>query len=135
MIEHEGIVERISDRHVVVRITSMSACALCHAKSMCSTLDSKDKMIDVFTKENVEQGQKVMVTCSQEQGFRAVGLAYLLPIILVIVVLAVTVLLTQNEKLAGTLSLAILIPYFVILRMMNNRLKKTFSYEIKPINE
>ena len=135
IIEHEGIIEKIADKRVMVRITSLSACGLCHAKSMCSSSNSEDKMIDIFTKEKVEIGQKVVVLGSERQGFKAVCLAYLMPVILVVAVLAVTMSVTGNEKIAGIMSLAVLIPYFVILRFINDRLRKTFLFKIKPINE
>ena len=135
IIEHEGIIESISDKHVMVRITSLSACGLCQAKSMCSTSNSEDKIIDIFTKEKVKIGQKVMILGSERQGFKAAWMAYLLPVILVVAVLAVTMSVTGNEKIAGIMSLAVLIPYFVILRIINDRLRKTFLFKIKPINE
>jgi len=134
-IEHEGIVEKISEKNVIVRIASMSACGLCHAKSMCSMSETKDKMIDIFTKEKVEIGQKVMVVGSRGQGFKAAGLAYLLPVFIVVAVLSVSMTLTGNEIFSGIISLAALAPYFLILRNINNRLKKTFSFNLKPINE
>jgi len=62
-------------------------------------------------------------------------LAYLMPVILVVAVLAVTMSVTGNEKIAAIMALAVLIPYFVILRFINDRLRKTFLFKIKPINE
>jgi len=102
---------------------------------MCSTSNSEDKIIDIFTKEKVKIGQKVMILGSERQGFKAAWMAYLLPVILVVAVLAVTMSVTGNEKIAGIMSLAVLIPYFVILRIINDRLRKIFLFKIKPINE
>ena len=134
-VEHEGIVEKVSEDHVTVRITSESACAGCHAKSACTLSNSEDKMIDIYTKEKVSTGQKVMIVGTQGQAFKATWIAYLLPVILVVIVLAITNFLSKNEELSGILALAVIIPYFLILRTINDRLKKTFSFKIKLIKE
>ncbi|MDR2928322.1 MAG: SoxR reducing system RseC family protein [Cytophagaceae bacterium] len=134
-IKHEGVVEKVSGQHVSIRITSLSACAACHAKSACTVADSSEKLIDIYTKEMVKTGQRVMIVGNQALGFKAAWLAYLLPAILVIAVLSITVFITNHEGLAGILALAVLVPYFTILKMINNRLRKTFSFKIEPINE
>ena len=134
-IEHEGVVEKVSEENVTVRITSQSACGECHAKPACTMAESKDKLIEIYTKEKVTHGQKVMVTITQKQGFTATWLAYLLPVILVVIVLSITYFISNNEELSGILALVVIVPYFIILRALNDKLKKTFSFKIKPINE
>ena len=46
-ISHIGIVEEIKGQAVQVRIQQASACDLCHAKSMCSSADTKEKFIEL----------------------------------------------------------------------------------------
>ena len=46
-IEHEGIITGISESHIFVRIIQHSACAGCHAASLCTTTDQKEKIIEV----------------------------------------------------------------------------------------
>lgn len=43
-IEHEGIITGISKSHIFVRIIQHSACAGCHAASLCTTTDQKEKL-------------------------------------------------------------------------------------------
>ena len=134
IIEHEGVIDSIVDERVMVRITSLSACSACHAKTACGASNSKEKIIDIYTKEKFEEGQRVMVYGTHSQGFKATWIAYVLPVILIVSVLTIIYLLTGNEGLAGIMSLVALIPYFVIIKMINERLKKTFSFKIETLN-
>ena len=46
-INHNGIIEKIDGGTVYVRIIQQSACSGCHAKSMCTASESKEKIIEV----------------------------------------------------------------------------------------
>ena len=61
-IEHEGIVDHISDKAIRVKIMSMSACASCHAKGACTVADMEEKEVEVPLAGNYKVGQRVMVT-------------------------------------------------------------------------
>ena len=119
----------------MVRITSLTACAGCHVKSACNMANSNDKIIEIYATEKVVSGQKVMIIGSQTQGYQAVLLAYVVPVVIIITILAVTVSITGKEGIAGILSILFLIPYFLFLRTFNDKLKKTFSFKIEPIND
>ena len=134
IIEHEGTVIKNENGHIAVSIISQTACAGCHAKSACNLSDSTEKIIEIHSADKVTIGQKVMIIGNQTQNNKAVLLAYILPVIIIITILAVTVSITKNEALAGFLSILFLIIYFISLRAFNDRLKKTFSFKIETIN-
>ena len=48
---HSGIVERIDDGCVHVRIVQTSACAACKVAGYCNAAESKEKIIDVKKKK------------------------------------------------------------------------------------
>ena len=48
IIKHRGIVEKVTDSHVIVRIVQTSACSACSAKGLCNASESKEKLIDVY---------------------------------------------------------------------------------------
>jgi sigma-E factor negative regulatory protein RseC len=131
-IEHEGIVTEVSPQFIKVRIVNESACASCHAKGSCTTADLQDKIIDIYqTESNVQPGQKVMLLGKKTLAPKAVLLAYGYPIILILTVLITTFFLTNNELLSGGLALSVLVPYYVVIFLLKDRLKKTFSFTIK----
>nr|WP_319401913.1 SoxR reducing system RseC family protein [uncultured Carboxylicivirga sp.] len=131
-IEHEGFVEEVNPQHIKVRIVNESACASCHAKGACTAADLKDKLIDVHQSiSNIKVGQKVMLLGKKSLAPKAVLLAYIYPLILILVTLITVFYATNNELLSGILSLAVLVPYFIIIYFMRNKLEQTFSFSIK----
>ena len=131
-IEHEGVVEKSESGHVWVRILSQSACASCHAKSACTAADQQEKTIEVTSNQTFVTGEKVVLIGQQKQGLQAAWWAYILPLFLVLATLIISFGLTANENLSGLLSIGILIPYFLGLKLMHNKFVKTFSFSIKP---
>ncbi|HHU57927.1 MAG TPA: SoxR reducing system RseC family protein [Bacteroidales bacterium] len=134
-IEHEGIVDQISDKAIRVKIMSMSACASCHAKGACTVADMEEKEVEVPLAGNYKVGQRVMVTGSTAQGLQAAWWAYILPILLLLLTLFVSFSLTGNEALAGLLALVVLVPYFGLIKLSEKFMKKTFQFTINSINE
>lgn len=131
-IEHEGIVEEANHQHIKVRIVNESACASCHAKGACTTADLQDKLIDVYqTISNISVGQKVMLLGKKSLAPKAVLLAYVFPLVLILATLIIVFYVTNNELLAGISSLLILVPYFTLIYFMRNKLERTFSFTIK----
>ena len=133
-IEHRGIIQTISDDKITVGIISESACASCHAKGACTVADIKDKEVEISNfSSSFHVGQQVIITGHSSQGFKALFLGYLLPFILVISTLVISNLITNNEGLSGILALGILVPYYFVLFLFRDRMKKSFEFNIKPI--
>lgn len=135
-ISHIGIVEDIKGQAVQVRIQQASACDLCHAKSICSSADTKEKIVEVRAAEgSVSIGDKVMVEGAASMGMKAVFLAYVLPLVLLILVmvLCLTLIAPGNEVLAALVSLGILLPYAFLLYLLKDKLSKKFRFEIRSL--
>lgn len=134
-IEHQGIVEHADGEHARVRILSQSACASCHAKGVCTAADLQEKLIDASCDRNYAPGERVTLVGESKLGLQAAWWAYILPLFLMMSTLIATYTLTNNENLAGLLALGILVPYFLIIKLFNNKFFKTFSFTIKPSTE
>ncbi|MCU4176889.1 SoxR reducing system RseC family protein [Carboxylicivirga sp. N1Y90] len=131
-IEHEGIVAEVNPQQIKVRISNESACASCHAKGSCTTADLQDKLIDVYQSiSDINVGQKVMLLGKKSLAPKAVLLAYIYPILLILGTLISVFYTTGNELLAAGLSLLILVPYFTIIYLNKDKLKRTFTFTIK----
>ena len=89
-IEHEGIITGISKSHIFVRIIQHSACAGCHAASLCTTTDQKEKIIEVEKCDfPIQIGDKVSVALSTSAGYRAIWFTAALPVILIMLSLVI----------------------------------------------
>lgn len=136
-IRHQGTVENINGSHVRVRILQTSACASCSAKSFCSSADSKEKLIDIYDADtsSLHVGQEVVVSGATSTGMRAVGLAFGVPFVILIVALFVLYRLTRGDEVTSALgALAMLIPYYIWLYVARGRMRRRFAFKIETTN-
>jgi len=133
-IEHKGRIDSITGNKIHVSFLAMSGCASCHAKGVCSAGDMQEKSVDVYDFSNqYKVGDNVNVTLKQSLGFRALFLGYVLPFILVLLILIILSSVTSNEAIAGLSALSILIPYYLILFLLKDKIKKDFAFTINKI--
>ena len=132
-ISHEGIVTKITDDELEIKILAQSACAACHAKSACGMGEQAEKTLTVPRPKDKEfaLNQKVNVRMAIGQGNKAAVLAYLIPIILLLAVLFVCLGIGLGEGLAALISIVALIPYYIVLYMKRNKLKRQFDYIVE----
>ena len=132
-ISHEGIVTKITDDELEIKILSQSACAACHAKSACGMGERSEKILTVPRPKNKDFAlmQKVNVKMTIGQGNKAAVLAYLIPIILLLAVLFVCLGVGLGEGLSALVSIVALIPYYIVLYLKRDKLKKQFEYIVE----
>lgn len=128
-IEHQGIIIDIDGKLAHVKIEQTSACASCHVKSVCGASDKSEKTIDAnIMDKSLKVGDQVTIIGQKSLGIQAVLLAYILPFIVIIATLFIANIFTTNELIIGTCALASLIPYFVVLRLMRNKIQAKFQF-------
>ena len=132
MIDHDGIIEHIEGDVAHVKINSESAGAACHAKGVCGAADQEEKYLDIPL-EGVEyqRGETVRIQVARRLGFKAVALGYVYPFVLLMAVLIMLTVAGINELKAGMIALLSLLPYYLVLFLARNRIKKTFTFSIQ----
>ena len=131
-IEHSGFVTRIEGKNIQVQIIQMSACSSCHAKGACSAADMDEKFVDVeSTDDTLRIGDQVNIVGESSTGLLAVLLAFVIPFMLILTSLFVLRNIVPNEAVSGTVSLALLIPYYIILSLFNKKLKRKLQFRIE----
>lgn len=134
-ISHIGIIEKIEGSTVHVKIVQQSACSECHAQSMCCASESKDKIIDIQDSSGIFQvGEKVMIYGQSSMGMLAVLLAFVIPILIVVTAIALGTSREWDETVTGLSGLLLLVPYYYILYLLRNKLKKRFVFTLKKLN-
>lgn len=131
-IGHDGIIESIDGDEISVKILQISSCASCQAKSLCHISESKEKVIEVSVPKSsmYHVGQKVTVVGTSSQGLRAILLAFVIPLIILLTTLFICIGITGDEGLAALLSLLALVPYYIVLLLCKKRLKMFFQFSI-----
>ena len=133
-ISHSGIVESIEDGCVKVRIVQTSACAACKVAGYCNAAESKEKIVDVFgdaTAKELAVGQQVTVTTSGQVAAKALMWGFGLPFVLMVAVLVLVLWLTGSEGKAALSGLAALVPYYILLWLLRNRMRQQLSFSIE----
>ena len=141
MIKHDGIVIAVnSDNTVRVRIVQTSACSACKAKAMCASAESKEKeILALFVgeeakrregeKQDIKLGDEVVVMVQQKMGWKAVLLAYILPFVVMMTVVAIgNGLLGIREEVIGTAALCAMGVYYIVLGFFKDKIQKDFSF-------
>jgi positive regulator of sigma E activity len=129
--EQRGIIESVNDKMVTVRIDRGSACSHCSAQGLCNLAESTERIIEVNTStQSFSVGEWVQVTMSRSMGNKAILLGYFIPFVLLISTLLISSAFRLPDWIAGMVSLLILIPYFIILYIFRERLRRTFSFSI-----
>ena len=132
MIDHAGVIERIEGDRAQVRIVSESACAACHAKGVCGAADQEEKYIDVDLPDpGFHEGDPVRVEVARNLGIKAVGLGYIYPFLLVMVVLIGLLTAGMTELRAGLAALISLLPYYLLLFLFRRKIGSTFTFSLK----
>lgn len=132
-IKHAGVVDGVEGECVRVRILQSSACSACKVAAHCNASETKEKIIDVMDADacHYQKGDQVMVVADTAVGFRASLYGYLLPLILMVVTLVGALAATHSEGLAAVSALGILIPYYVLLFLMRNKLRNRLSFTLE----
>lgn len=130
MIKHDGIVIAVNgDGTVLVRIVQTSACAACKAKAMCASAESKEKEILAIGDGLLAVGDEAEVIVQQKMGWKAILLAYMLPFIVMITVVAIgNGQLGIREEVIGTAALCAMGVYYIVLGFFKDKIQKEFSF-------
>ena len=134
VIEHQGRIDSINGNKIQVRFMTMSACASCHAKGVCTASDMESKEVEVQDDSGqFREGEEVNVLLRRTLGFKALIFGYIIPFMLVIVTLFISSALFKNEAVAGLTSLAVLVPYYFGLYLRRSQFKKHFTFELQKL--
>ena len=129
-ILHEGIVEYVCSENYRVRILQASACCSCSARQLCRSSESKEKVIEVRGHyPTLQVGDKVTLSGSVRQGLRASILAYVVPLIFMLVALFAGSQI-GGEGVGALAALMVLALYYGILYLFRNRLGKQFTFSL-----
>jgi sigma-E factor negative regulatory protein RseC len=133
-ISHSGIVESISEGCVQVRILQTSACAACKVAGHCHASESKEKIVDVLNVHDISRlkvGDSVVVSASRDVANRALLLGFGVPFLILVSVLLIMLRMVSDEGLAAVTALLALIPYYLVLYLMRDRIQQKMAFSIE----
>lgn len=136
-VSHRGVVTKVTDGELEVRILSKSACAACHIKSACNIAEMQEKIVILPKPEDSDfkDGDEVEINMTVAQGNKAVLFAYLIPVVLVIAMIFILNAMNLEQGLNALISIGILVPYYFVVYLFRNKLKEKFQYRIEHVSD
>ena len=132
-ITHQGVVDSIEGDRVRVRILQHSACSACKVAGHCNASETKEKVVEVHTVSTslFSVGQTVTVEADASMGLKASLYGYVLPLIWMVGVLVGVRMASGSDGLVALASIASLIPYYLLLYLFRNKVKRQLCFRIK----
>ena len=130
---HSGKILEINPDFTTVQIIVSSACATCHAKSMCGMSEDEEKVIMVPTDPYADHqvGDEVQVMTKMTMGLKAVWISYVIPLaILMILILSLSSVI-GNEVISGLVAIGGVGVYYLVIWLLRDRLQNEFLFYIK----
>lgn len=135
-ISHKGKIIDITPLMTTVEIVSESACASCHAKGLCGMSESARKNVQLPTSgwDSYQIGDEVNVLLKSTMGHKAVWVAYVAPLVVLMAVLLGLVALGAGELAAGLGGIAAVCVYYFCIWLLRDRLKNEYVFTLERIN-
>jgi sigma-E factor negative regulatory protein RseC len=134
-VNHCGVIKRIDGHTIYVRIVQQPACTGCHAKSICTTANGKEQVIEVTDCSGTfHTNESILLEGKNSMELQAVLLAFLFPLTLVVTTIFIGTGMQWDESSSALAGLLLLLLYYIILYFFRNALKKKFVFTIKKIN-
>lgn len=135
IIEHQGVVDSVEGCRVRVSIMQQSACSGCKARSMCTSSESKERVMEVFEQDAESKyavGERVCVCGTLSMGKQAVAFAFGVPMLLTVVAMCLCLAVLHVSELAAVASWLVLMAlYFSMLYAFRDKMEKRFALWIK----
>lgn len=130
-ISHSGKIVEITPQQIVVEIVSESACASCHASALCGMAEIQHKRIELPAQLGYSPGEEVWVNLKRTMGMKAVWIAYVLPLVVLVAGILIMGALGAGELVCGLASLGLVAVYYLIVFLFRNKLKNEYTFYIK----
>ena len=123
----------VTPEFTTVEIVSESACSACHAKGLCSLGESKTKAVQLPTRgwDNYCPGDEVTLCLKASMGHKAVWLAYVIPLFVLVAVLLVLVQCGVGELVSGLAAIGAVAVWYFVIFLFRDKLRNEYIFEIK----
>ena len=130
---HTGKVVSMTPQTTTVQIVSHAACSECHAAGVCGLSEYTEKAIEVPTSPSATYGvgDEVQVVLKASMGFKAVWIAYFLPLVVLLAITLGLIALGVPEVVSGLAGLGAVALYYLIVWLRRDRLRNEYVFTIQ----
>jgi sigma-E factor negative regulatory protein RseC len=133
-VSHKGRIVRMTPQTTTVAIEQHAACSSCHAAGLCGMADVAEKAVEVPTDPYASYGvgDEVEVVLKASMGMKAVWLAYMIPLVVLLAVILGLVALGVAEVPAGLSGIGAVAVYYLLLWLLRDKFRNEYVFTIKP---
>ena len=130
---HTGKVVSMTPKTTTVQIVSHSACSECHAAGLCGLSEFTEKAVEVPTSPSATYGvgDEVQVVLKASMGFKAVWIAYFLPLVVLLAITLGLIASGVSEVVAGLAGIGAVALYYLIVWLRRDRLRNEYVFTIQ----
>lgn len=130
-ISHSGRIVKIDSNLITVEIVSESACASCHAAALCGMSEAKSKLVEVPSELGYSVGEEVWINMKKTMGMKAVAVAYVYPLFVLVAALLVCIAAGVGELSSGLVAIGAVALYYCVIYLLRGKLKNEYTFYIK----
>ena len=132
-VSHKGKVVRMTPQVTTVVILQHAACGECHAAGLCGMADLAEKTVELPTDPYAAYGvgDEVEVVLKKAMGYKAVFIAYGLPLVVLFVTLMLLNSLGVGELYAGLGAIGAVALCYLVIFLFRNKLSKEYTFYLK----
>lgn len=130
-ISHSGRIVKIDSNLITVEIISESACASCHAAALCGMSEAKSKLVDVPSELGYSVGEEVWINMKKTMGMKAVAVAYVYPLFVLVAALLICIAAGVAELSSGLIAIGTVALYYFVIYLLRGKLKNEYTFYIK----
>ena len=130
-IEYRGVITEVRPGILQVEIRDETACDTCSAQASCCMSGNREKRVEIpFISGDYRPGDEVTVVGKSSMELKAVLIAFVLPLVLILITLLIASSMGADERQAAFISLSVLVIYFFEIFFLRDRIKGSFTFEV-----
>lgn len=132
-ISHTGRILSVGPEITTVEILSKSACASCQAAGLCTAFEAARKEISIRSDHSAgyQVGEEVEVVLRQDMGTKAVVLAYVVPLFILLILVVYLSYTSLLELAAGAIGLGGVALWYLVLWCFRGSLNREYNFYIR----
>lgn len=128
-VRQSATVLTVTDAEITLEVCRAEACGACRAHSACGG-SSERTMTLANDGQGYRVGEQVMLVMERSMGLKAVVIAYLVPVFLMIGTLLLAGM-WLSELVSGSLALLVLVIYMLMIRVFRGAISREISITIE----
>ncbi len=130
-MREQGEVISVKKARATVKVDKKDECSKC---GMCLFPKGASSVeFDAENKLNAKQGDTVIIETQKDGKLLGVALAFLVPLLLVGVAIALNYLVIFNELITLGVAVGLVVVWYAVLALIDKKLKKTVNFSTKIV--